>query len=1191
MSLKKETAEVAVVANMNDAIAKLGLMERKVYELNQRYNEMGRTTKKNREEKKALKKELDEARLAADAERKAVGALAMSSNALRREIKNVGKEISSLSPTMIDYEKRLEALKAKEKEYTEELKRRNTVVEPNKSFFQKMKGQFDNIKNQIPSAIAGGVGGALVGVAADMLGGMISSIEQKIEKLAKRSDEMTDLAQAFGMTTEQAKQLNKEVGDIDNRLGPKKMREIATEAGKLGIPTQEVKAYTEAVGQAAVAMESDFPGGVAVLTQDFTKVKGLFSDTKEMKYADSIYSIGSAMKALADEGTATAGFQVDFLKRMGQIPETLRPGIKELMGYAAVMEEAGLTSEIASSGLADVLMVAATKSGGFAKLFNMSKESFEKFLNTKPNEFLIELTKKLAKMSGTQAGQTLDELGVSSKETVKALGSLTNDLGKLETKQLSVNKAFGDASRLTEIFSEKNDNLAGKLERAGNALSKAFNESWIADGLGAIAEGFSDLVLSMDTAEGRIEKLNREVDSQTKVVGTLDKELIPLLDKYDQISASDAPDKQKQLKELTAQISEIMPTAVAHWDAYGNALSISTGKARELIEAQRLLLQQKNKEQIDQNLNLFNDYAARLEKAQKRLHGMETLQYEKDGQLLRSGQYRQRLLREGIITAQQLQKGTVTDKDLNNLRDEIKLLDRQKEAYRDAALAAKGMTEYVGNRGRKGGVKPETEEPKKPKNGLENFDPSTLGDDDKSAKSKAEQLAKDRLDNEVKVQHDIVMFRLEAIKDEREKEIAQADWKRELERQSMAQLVKEKKMSQTDYDRWLKASDQALINEINKIEAKFDKKEKEEAEKATKKVAEAALEETVKLAQAKLEVAKAGEDLLAEYRAELDVLTAQQELENFKATAEQKLEIEKRYLELRNAAYAKYQEKQGKADKKDDKEQDKEEKKSRERIAKQIDLYVDYANAAGKFSYDLFSSNLAQQDKDNQIATAKRLKQLEAEYESGKLSKEQYESAKTNIERESARRSAEIKRKQLAAEKTAAIFSATLNAISAGLKAWAQGGGIGGSILAGLVSLATSGLIAKMKETPEPEIELAEGGRVEGKRGDGIIAKIGEAGIEQVTPNWQMNDPVTRPYLDWLQMRNDQGYSGNQGPAAPSVASPVSPIVIQQSDPNLTKAVDKLSTKLDNIQVKLSTDRLDEYLDWKDVSRRDAEAL
>ena len=1125
MGITKETAQIDVVTNLGSSVSNLGKLEIELNNVTEKYKNLARTTKDYAKTKKDLAAEMAAARKAVEAEREALGAEAMSVNALTRALKQMVRARADLAPSMEDYAVKLDNMTRKEAEYTTELAKRKPGITQSKGFFQGMKDQF-------PAAIAGGIAGGVVALGTDALGGAIMGIVSKIQKIAEKSDAITDMAQAFGVTAEEAKKLNSELVKIDNREGSKVLREIGIEAGRLDVPKAQVMEYVAAVGQAAVAMKSDFPAGAAVLTQDLTKIRNLFSETRSLEYADSVYKIGSAMKSLADTGTATAGWQVDFLKRMGQVPEKIRPNIAQLMGYSAVLEEAGLTSEIASSGMLALLTSASKQSTGFAKLMGMNKQAFEELINTNPTKFLNELAVKLSEMSGSQAAQSLFALKVESTEAFKVIGTLGNQIEKVTEKQAQANLAFGEGTRLTEIFADKNNNLAGKLERASNAISLWFNNSAMTTGLSVLIESFTDLVLFIDKGSNQVAELTQEFKLQQGEVKKLESNIVPLINEYDSLKSKTVLTKEEQarLKEIVIKVAEAVPQAITQFDKYGSAMDINSGKVKQFIANEKLRLQAMNRNAV----SAVED-EAKLAETRAAEGRRQLAQRNKQGQIVT---YKTQMT--GSTSASSFEI-VLSPQEIKAIQDKIKAEEKLAEGLRLEMRRLRGedLAEPT--------ALPDTHDG----GGLANFDPESLRKEkaDKAASAKADRqkAAQERKEAEARTLQEITQLQLDAINDEADRKLARLDFAREIDRKRKADEVREGKLTKKLYQQWLKASDAGFIDEVVSIEADADKKKAEVARKAALNTVKLGLETTKLVAEDAVRIAKENSEENAAYLAEIDVLAVSREIALLVATEEEKANIRESFRQKEAALTHAYQTKLYAASKEDLANDTAWRAGFKSKAAQ--DEYESKTKASAEIGqiesglFNLYSQ--IQQDKSRAEESAKNraVAQLDDRLRRGLLSQEQYELQKQRLEADSAEKSRVLRSREAKAARLQAIFEGTLSLYTAILKANAAGP-VFGQILAGIVAVTQGANLARLVATPIPE--YGDGGWTDqpyksssyrNPKGKGYVGIFNERGREYVSPNYQVNDPVTRPHVEWLAYRNEQGLRGNQGPPPPGSSS------------------------------------------------------
>lgn len=114
-----------------------------------------------------------------------------------------------------------------------------------------------------------------------------------------------------------------------------------------------------------------------------------------------------------------------------------------------------------------------------------------------------------------------------------------------------------------------------------------------------------------------IEPLSDTFDEQFEKVVSLERTLPSLIDRYDKLKSKVHLNatEQKELNSLIENIARIVPSAVTGWDKYGNAISLSTDKAREFLKVERARLQYVNRERIQQ----LKDERAKIENEKKGL--------------------------------------------------------------------------------------------------------------------------------------------------------------------------------------------------------------------------------------------------------------------------------------------------------------------------------------------------------------------------------------------------------------------------------------------------------------------------------------------------------------------------------------------------------------------------------------------
>lgn len=356
------------------------------------------------------------------------------------------------------------------KGYAERLAHMHKLIDAQRQ----MKARIDDtstawgrFKKESAQVMTGVVGGNIATAGLQALAGAIPAM---VDKTMKLKDAFADIEKATGLSAKGVEALNKELKNIDTRTTNKELRDIAVAGGQLGVANDQLVDFVKNTDMAVVALGDEFTGGVEQVAKEIGGLGKLFKETREQEIGTNINQIGSALNELGAAGAATSPVVAEFATRIGQLGG-LAPTISETLGLGAALQELGLTSEIASSGLSGLLLTAASKSELFAQQLRMSKTEMEALMNRSPNEFLMQLAKSFEGLSATQVAQRLKELKVESQESIKVMSLLADQTDFVKEKQDLASKAMAEGTSLTDEFSKKNHQLARDLKE----LNEWFN--------------------------------------------------------------------------------------------------------------------------------------------------------------------------------------------------------------------------------------------------------------------------------------------------------------------------------------------------------------------------------------------------------------------------------------------------------------------------------------------------------------------------------------------------------------------------------------------------------------------------------------------------------------------------------------------------------------------------------------------
>ena len=308
---------------------------------------------------------------------------------------------------------------------------------------------------------------AATGVAATAIaGGLLMSAKSAIEF----QDQLADVAKTTGLEGKALEDYGNSILDLakTTRSSIDDLTKIGAIAGQLGIAPENLADFTQQANEFAVALGDDYAGGVEEAISSVGKLNKLFKDTKTLNPAESLQRTGSVLNHLSSVGSATASNMNDFLLRMGALPDALKPSYTETAALGATLEELGLNSEVASSGLTNLLIKAGVGVGAFAQQMKISSKSAQDLLNNNPAQFAVQFAKSFKGFNAVQISKRLDFLKIKSNEVTKVIGLLSSGSELYTERLVQSNDAMREATSLTMEYATKNDTVAAKLKIAEN---------------------------------------------------------------------------------------------------------------------------------------------------------------------------------------------------------------------------------------------------------------------------------------------------------------------------------------------------------------------------------------------------------------------------------------------------------------------------------------------------------------------------------------------------------------------------------------------------------------------------------------------------------------------------------------------------------------------------------------------------
>lgn len=539
---------------------------------------------------------------------------------------NLKKQIDSgISPSFVQLERYVNKLRNELKQMSQDAPGYAAKFDS----FKKASSQLGNLKDAMSSvekaqtswmknakSVAFGVLiGNTVQSALTSLQGYLSGI---ISGNAKLSDSLSDIEKSTGLSARAVKELNSELGKIDTRTKTADLREIAVGLGQIGEAAN--KANVAAIDRIVVALGDEFGGGAREITTTLSVLRNNLSDIKSGDYATDVTLIGNALNTLGAEGLATAPVVTDIANRIAGIGRTFGLTSGQILGIAATFQELGIETERGSTAITKLFQKIGAEPGKFAKVAGISTKEFKRLINEDmlgAFQAVAEGAKKAGanNITFSKILKELDADGSGAGEVLSKLGA-NNEL--LAKKVTTATTALRNQNSITDEFAKKNTNLAAELEK----LSKKIN-SWFANSF--LTDFFTSVIKGANGALPAVKSFTEQVNEQASSVMNLEKNIAPLLPRYEELAAKTKLNEVEQLemKNIINQVAAAIPGAITQFDKYGNAIAISTSRVTEFIKNEKDRLKVVNQSAIEEQNNALKSAQKQLDFFNKRAREIE----------------------------------------------------------------------------------------------------------------------------------------------------------------------------------------------------------------------------------------------------------------------------------------------------------------------------------------------------------------------------------------------------------------------------------------------------------------------------------------------------------------------------------------------------------------------------------------
>ncbi|MCR4602478.1 MAG: phage tail tape measure protein [Prevotella sp.] len=305
-------------------------------------------------------------------------------------------------------------------------------------------------------------GAAIAAVGA--VTGLTFTVRRCVESFAEMDQEMENVRKYTGMTSEQVHGMNEEFKKLDTRTARERLNQLAGDAGRLGITSQEaVLEFVDAADKINVALGDDL-GDEAV--KSIGKLAMSFGEDEKMGLRGAMLATGSAVNELAQNSSAAANYLVDFTARVAGFGKQVGLSQAQIMGFAAVMDENMLQDEMAATAFGQLLVKMTTNIDTFAKITGMKAAEFKKLVTEDINGAVLAVAKSLQGRDMEDLGKVFDAMNLNGQRAIGVLATLGQKVDDVQERQRIANDAYREGTSIINEFNVQNETVQADLEKA-----------------------------------------------------------------------------------------------------------------------------------------------------------------------------------------------------------------------------------------------------------------------------------------------------------------------------------------------------------------------------------------------------------------------------------------------------------------------------------------------------------------------------------------------------------------------------------------------------------------------------------------------------------------------------------------------------------------------------------------------------
>lgn len=323
-----------------------------------------------------------------------------------------------------------------------------------------------------------------------------------IKKNLEYSGSLTDIRKVSGLTMEDVKKLSAELAKIDTRTSVDGLAQLAYQGAKLGMGKYGVDGmaqFVKAADKINVAIGEEMGEEALPALSKMVEVMGLIP---KMGIDKAMEATGSAMFKLSSTSTSTSNDIVEFAKRLTGVARTAGITTDQLLALGSASSSMMLMPEVASTAMGKFIVALQKNHNLIAKELGIPDETIKNLYASghAMDAIVLVLEKMRDKGNMNALGGIFKDLGSDGQRLVTAMVTMSKNVDMLKDHLYESQKAFEEASAVTDEYSMQQQSAIGILERANNLWEKAFVNPDGVDAVKGMAEWWYEMSKTMTSS-------------------------------------------------------------------------------------------------------------------------------------------------------------------------------------------------------------------------------------------------------------------------------------------------------------------------------------------------------------------------------------------------------------------------------------------------------------------------------------------------------------------------------------------------------------------------------------------------------------------------------------------------------------------------------------------------------------------